>query len=316
MFSVYTAASESFVEGLWVQLGANTPGACSLADLYIQSVPFISLTIFTADRQQPVFVHCLHHHDVCPLHLWTLCSTELIQMYLIQNTVNLVPQWPLSGSDEIRTCSIFHTLHVPCMMQNAMYETNLTYIEVWTQQAHNPLHVSVLLECHRQGIGTSTPSSMRPSHFGGNQEIPEHVGDVFIIKTNRCNNFPNLFWLKNESLHISGSSSAHHQEFIHCTLGTGIFHTGFVDSFRAGPAGRHCSKAVIVTVFILQCIWFDKLNCKSGRQFAPSVPAQSVCEWTTNNVTAVFKARLSCCLLQGILSGMKRPFRRSLKRRL
>jgi hypothetical protein len=38
-------------------------------------------------------------------------------------------------------------------------------------------------------------------------------------KTNRCTHFPNLFWLKNEPLHVSGSSSAHHQEFIHCALG-------------------------------------------------------------------------------------------------
>ena len=41
-------------------------------------------------------------------------------------------------------------------------------------------------------------------------------------RTNRWTNFPNLFWLKNEPLHISGSSSTHHQDFINCTLGTGI----------------------------------------------------------------------------------------------
>jgi len=36
---------------------------------------------------------------------------------------------------------------------------------------------------------------------------------------------PNLSWLKNEPLHVSGSSSAHHQESINCALGTGIWHT-------------------------------------------------------------------------------------------
>ena len=51
-------------------------------------------------------------------------------------------------------------------------------------------------------------------------------------KTNRHNNFPNLFWLKNEPLHVSGSSSAHHQKFIHCTLGTGICHTGLKTAFQ------------------------------------------------------------------------------------
>jgi len=39
-----------------------------------------------------------------------------------------------------------------------------------------------------------------------------------------CNNFTNLFW--HETLHVSDSSSVPHQEFIHCTLGNGICHTG------------------------------------------------------------------------------------------
>jgi len=43
--------------------------------------------------------------------------------------------------------------------------------------------------------------------------------DTFlIIKPTRCTNFSNLFW--NETLHVSDSSSVHHQEFftLHCTL--------------------------------------------------------------------------------------------------
>jgi len=47
---------------------------------------------------------------------------------------------------------------------------------------------------------------------------------LFIIKPTRCTNFQNL--LRNETLHVSGSSYAHHQEFTHCTLGTGLCHTG------------------------------------------------------------------------------------------
>ena len=37
-FSVYIRAAESFAECLWIHLGANIPAACSLADLYVQSV--------------------------------------------------------------------------------------------------------------------------------------------------------------------------------------------------------------------------------------------------------------------------------------
>jgi len=32
--------------------------------------------------------------------------------------------------------------------------------------------------------------------------------------------------------HVSGSSSAHHQEFINCTLGTGVCHTGLKTAFE------------------------------------------------------------------------------------
>jgi hypothetical protein len=43
---------------------------------------------------------------------------------------------------------------------------------------------------------------------------------IFIIKQTGCTNFTNLFW--HENLHVSESSSVHHQEFIHCTLSNGI----------------------------------------------------------------------------------------------
>jgi len=48
--------------------------------------------------------------------------------------------------------------------------------------------------------------------------------NFFIIKSTRCTNFTNLFW--HETLHVLDSSSAHHQEFIHCTLSNGICHAG------------------------------------------------------------------------------------------
>jgi len=47
----------------------------------------------------------------------------------------------------------------------------------------------------------------------------------------------NLFWLKNEPLCVSGSSSAPHHEFIHCALGTGICHTGLKTAFKQGHPG-------------------------------------------------------------------------------
>jgi hypothetical protein len=56
----------------------------------------------------------------------------------------------------------------------------------------------------------------------------------FVIKPTRCTNFTNLFC--HEILHVSDSSSVHHQEFIHCTFNNGIrMSYRFVDSFRSGP---------------------------------------------------------------------------------
>jgi len=53
---------------------------------------------------------------------------------------------------------------------------------------------------------------------------PCMVTNFFIIKPTRCTNFQNL--LRHETLHVSGSSSVHRQEFIHCTLGTSTCHSG------------------------------------------------------------------------------------------
>ena len=50
------------------------------------------------------------------------------------------------------------------------------------------------------------------------------VTNFFTIKPTRCTNFTNLFCY--ETLHVSDSSSVHHQDFIHCTLSNGICHTG------------------------------------------------------------------------------------------
>jgi len=50
--------------------------------------------------------------------------------------------------------------------------------------------------------------------------------NLFIIKPTRCTNFTNLCW--HENLHVSDSSSVHHQEFIHCTLSNGICHARMV----------------------------------------------------------------------------------------
>jgi len=79
---------------------------------------------------------------------------------------------------------------------------------------------------------------------------PRHF---FIIKPTKCANFPNL--LRHDTLHVSGSSSAHHQEFIHCTLSNGICHTGLKTAFRTVPSWS-CSKGCLQT-----CMTYTSAEC-------------------------------------------------------
>ena len=66
-------------------------------------------------------------------------------------------------------------------------------------------------------------------------DIWDFYENFFIIKPTRCTNFTNLFW--HETRHVSDSSSAHHQEFIHFTLGTGLCHTCFNTAFEQDQDG-------------------------------------------------------------------------------
>jgi len=73
------------------------------------------------------------------------------------------------------------------------------------------------------------------------------VTNFVIIKSTRCTSFPNL--IRNETLHVSGSSSAHHQEFIHCTLGTHTCYASLNTALEQNQDGTafpswSCSKAV------------------------------------------------------------------------
>ena len=94
------------------------------------------------------------------------------------------------------------------------------------------------------------------------------VTNFFVIKPTRCTNFTNLFC--HETLHVSDSSSVHHQEFIHCTLSNGICHTGLLTAFEQDQDGTavpswSCSKAVWhIPLLSVQWInswwWTDELS--------------------------------------------------------
>ena len=87
------------------------------------------------------------------------------------------------------------------------------------------------------------------------------VTNFFIIKPTRCTNFTNLF--SHETLHVSDSSSVHHQEFIHCTLSNGICHTDLLDSFQPRPGwvpSWSCSTAVYKSVWHIPLLSVQWIN--------------------------------------------------------
>ena len=50
-------------------------------------------------------------------------------------------------------------------------------------------------------------------------------------------------------MHISDSSSVHHQEFIHCTLNNGICHTGLKKVFEQDQDGTLVVRCALEVVF-------------------------------------------------------------------
>jgi hypothetical protein len=73
--------------------------------------------------------------------------------------------------------------------------------------------------------------------------VTVHRDKFLIIKPTRCTNFSNLFW--NETLHVSDSSSVHHQEFF--TVRTTMVYVIQVYSKKKTPddGQRNCPKHVV-----------------------------------------------------------------------
>jgi hypothetical protein len=78
-----------------------------------------------------------------------------------------------------------------------------------------------------------------------------HLKFFFTIKATLRTNFPNLFW--HESLHVSGCSSVHHQEFIHGTFDTGICHSGLKRAFGQDQVLLESCLQICMTYTSVEC---------------------------------------------------------------
>ena len=92
---------------------------------------------------------------------------------------------------------------------------------------------------------------------------------LFVIKPTRCTNFTNLFC--HETLHVSDSSSVHHQDFNHCN--SAMVYVTQVCRQLSSRACRSCSKAVYKHVWHIPLLsvqwlkswwWTDELS-ETGR---------------------------------------------------
>ena len=85
------------------------------------------------------------------------------------------------------------------------------------------------------------------------------LADFFVIKPTRYTNFTNLFC--HETLHVSGSTSVHHQQFSHCTLSNGICHTAFEqDQDGTAVPFWSCLKAVYKPVWHITLLSVQWMN--------------------------------------------------------
>ena len=96
--------------------------------------------------------------------------------------------------------------------------------------------------------------------------VAVHRAKFLIIEPTRCTNFSKcLFW--NETLHVSDSSSVHHQEFFYCTQQWYMSYS-FADSlWAAANAPAHKPSAKLYDIF--HCCVYSKKTPDDGQRNSP-----------------------------------------------
>jgi len=90
-----------------------------------------------------------------------------------------------------------------------------------------------------------------------------------IIKLNRSTNFSIYSW--NENLHVSGSSSVHHQAFFHCIHSNGTCHAGLLTACEQDQDGRpdHAHKLSANLYGIHHCCVYSEKTPDDGQRNYP-----------------------------------------------
>jgi hypothetical protein len=149
------------------------------------------------------------------------CHTVAVPI-MLKNAMQVlnVPRYnkPRSGSQHWHMPPYFPAPNLLCLLQYIPLEVNLVYqiikINFTCRRAEPSNDFSTTAPFHNELPSKSSPVA----------PCSVLLPDFFIIQPTRRTNFTNLFW--HETLHVSGSSSVHHQWFIYRTLSNGICHTG------------------------------------------------------------------------------------------
>jgi hypothetical protein len=118
--------------------------------------------------------------------------------------------------------------------------------------------------------------------------VTVHHNKFLFNKTNGCTNFPNLFC--QETLHVSGSSSAHHQEFstVHSALVyvMRVWWEDLPETCRVSWHNKFWEISASVGFIIKQIIWW---NCMDFLTTVLTVwVTEIVAKYGTNNKTVEF----------------------------
>jgi hypothetical protein len=166
----------------------------------------------------------VHHYSARSLCVLSRCRRSLVYVILQRHTAGHLAepqgvsrQWP---------CVLWER-SVYCWEQSAGTERTVTLPYGRKVPASNLRPNTRYSDRDITGIlnpSRKSETSIQTQSSDGHR-LPNSLPEFFfIIKPTRCTNLTNLFW--HETLHVSRSSYVHHQEFIHCTLSNGIYHTG------------------------------------------------------------------------------------------
>ena len=146
---------------------------------------------------------------------------------------------------------------MPVLMQKKVNLCTAKWQTLWTVTGllmYGKSHVTLQRKFWRQSIFNI---SKHTCGFWCSCDL--HHDKFLKIKPIRCTNFSNFFW--NETLHVSDSSSVHHQESSTVYTTRGICHTGLLTACEQDQYGTYW----FYSQTVYRTVWYVPLLCLQGK---------------------------------------------------